>query len=614
MSPGAPARDLGLYGRLLVEARPYWPHIAGLLLLNLLSVPLALAAPLPLKIVVDNVLGSHALPASLAWIVPETAGSTGALMLAIGLTLALAGVVLIRGFAASALDTYTGAKLLLQFRARLFQRVQRLSFSYHDRVGVTDSIYRIQYDAQSIQWVAVQGVIPFVTAAFTLAGMILITWQIDGQLALVALAVSPILFILTRLFRSRLRREWTTLKEAESSAMATLQESLGALRVVKAFGQEGREEQRFVTRSENGLNSQLRLTLINGSFDGLVGITIAGGTAAALFIGVQHVASGALTLGSLLLVMAYLAQLYGPLQAINRKIADLQASLASAERAFAVLDEVPDVVERSDTVPIHRATGAVAFRHVDFAYPGGGTVLHDVSFEVAPGTRVGIVGPTGAGKTTLISLLVRFYDPVDGLILLDGRDLRDYELAGLRRQFAIVPQESVLFSTSIAENIAYARPEADHAAIVEAARRANAHDFISRLPAGYDTLVGERGMMLSGGERQRIALARAFLKDAPILILDEPTSSIDTRTESSILEAMDELMKGRTSFMIAHRPSTLETADLLLRVEAGRLTVMAEGSLASAGEGPSPHFHEIGGSAGGWSGAPGRAVASTERS
>jgi ATP-binding cassette subfamily B protein len=280
--------------------------------------------------------------------------------------------------------------------------------------------------------------------------------------------------------------------------------------------------------------------------------------------------------------MGYLAQLYLPVQVISKSITSMQSALAGAERAFALLDEVPDVAERPDGRPLGRAAGAVSFRAVSFAYDGGAPVLRDVTFEVPPGTRLGIAGETGAGKTTLIGLLARFYDPTAGQILLDGIDLRDYRLADLRQQFGIVLQDTVLFSTTVAENIAYARPQATEAEIIEAAKAANAHDFILGLPDGYQTVVGERGMRLSGGERQRIALARAFLKDAPILILDEPTSSLDERTEAGVMEAMERLMRGRTTFMIAHRLTTLANCEVRLEIEDGRVRQVTPVATASA--------------------------------
>jgi ATP-binding cassette subfamily B protein len=273
-------------------------------------------------------------------------------------------------------------------------------------------------------------------------------------------------------------------------------------------------------------------------------------------------------------VMAYLTQLFGPLASLSEMTAGAQRSLASAERAFALLDEDPDVIENNNGVPISRAHGRITFRDVCFAYNGDYPVLSDISLEIEPGTRVGIMGMTGGGKSTLVSLLTRFHDPTQGYILLDGINLRDYKLADLRSQFGIVLQESILFSTSIGENIAYARPSASQHEIIDAAKAASAHEFISRLPDGYDTMVGERGMQLSGGQRQRIALARAFLKNAPILILDEPTSSIDIKTEREIIEVMERLSDGRTVFIIAHRLSTLKNCDLLLGIDKGRLSMI----------------------------------------
>jgi ATP-binding cassette subfamily B protein len=313
------------------------------------------------------------------------------------------------------------------------------------------------------------------------------------------------------------------------------------------------------------------VALTQGGFDLLVGITTALGTAAVMFIGVRHVLDGGLTLGNLLIVMTYLTQLYGPLEVISRKATELQAGLASAERAFALLDERPEVVERPDAIPIVRARGDILFEELSFGYDSRVTVLRDVNLVIPAGARVGVMGKTGVGKSTLVNLLMRFHDPTRGRIMLDGVDIREYKLQGLRNQFSLVLQDPVLFSTTIAENIAYARPGADMEEIVAAASAADAHQFIEALPEGYDTCVGERGMRLSGGERQRISLARAFLKDAPVLLLDEPTSSVDVKTEESILEAMRRLMKGRTSLMITHRPGTLTGCDLILKIVDGRV-------------------------------------------
>jgi ATP-binding cassette, subfamily B, bacterial len=350
-----------------------------------------------------------------------------------------------------------------------------------------------------------------------------------------------------------------------------VQEVLGAARVVKAFGQEDREEARFMQRSNQGMWARMRLALIEGCFGIVVAIITAAGTAGVVLIGVSAIQSHTLTRGDLVLVLSYLAQLYAPLKTMSKKMASMQSHLAGAERAFALLDEAADVIERPNARPLKRATGRMAFRNVSFYYIPERPILRSISFEIAPGTCVGIAGTTGAGKTTMVNLLTRFYDPTSGEILLDGIDLRDYKLADLRNQFALVLQEPVLFSSSIGENIAYALPGATEDQIIKAAIAANVHGFISHLPAGYNTLVGERGMCLSGGERQRISLARAFLKDAPILILDEPTSSVDVKTETAIVEAMERLMEGRTTFIIAHRLSTLQHCDRILRLERGQL-------------------------------------------
>jgi ATP-binding cassette subfamily B protein len=543
------------------------------LILSVLASLFTLLIPVPLKLAVDNVIGSHPLPGALDAFLPSGVASSDTQVLLVAVVLLVLIMVLkqLVEFATLVLSTVAGQKLLLSFRARLFRHVQRLSLAYHDLRGVTDSTYRIQYDAQSLQTLAIAGVIPFLTALFTVVGMLYVTMKIDWRLGLIALAVSPPLLITFYLYRRRLRRQWHEAKQLESSALSVVQEALSALRVVKAFGREDHERERFVGRSGESLRVQVGLSFAEGTFGVLIGLIMALGTGAVLWVGTRSVQAGTLTVGDLVLVMAYLQQLYEPLQTISKKAGTLQSSLASAERVFSLLDEVPDLVESTHARPLKRAAGAVAFENVSFAYGEGRPALDDVSFEVSPGTGVGIAGATGAGKTTLVSLLTRFYDPTSGRVLLDGVDLREYRLADLRRQFAIVLQEPVLFSTSIAENIAYARPAASREDVEAAAKAANAHAFISKLPEGYDTPVGERGMRLSGGERQRISLARAFLKDAPILILDEPTSSVDVRTEAVIMEAMERLMASRTTIMIAHRLSTLQTCDVRLEIDDGRL-------------------------------------------
>jgi ATP-binding cassette subfamily B protein len=564
--------DIKIIRRLFSQARPYWAHVAGIFLIGLLATPLALLLPVPLKIAVDSVVGSDPLPAILAFLIPGSIAKSkfALLIMAVGMQVLVVLLIHVQSLGSYVFQTYTGERMTLNFRESLFRHVQRLSFSFHDARGTADSIYRIQYDAPSIQYIIIYGMIPIFSAGLTFLSMIYVTARINFQLSLVALTVSPFLFFLSRAYIVRMRGKYRNIKEMQSHMLNIVQEVMTAFRVVKAFGREESEQERFKRHSGKTIRARVWLSFIEGSYGLVINMSIALGTAAVLFIGIRNVQAGALTLGELLMVLAYLAQLYGPLRLVSDKISSLQDSLASAQRSFELLDEIPDVVELPHAQPLRRARGDVEFRDVSFAYDKENPILCDLSFRIPPGTRVGIAGKTGAGKTTLVSLLTRFYDCDSGSILLDGVDIRRYRLADLRNQFAIVLQDPVLFSTSIAENISYARSGAGKEEVMEAAKAANAHEFIAHLPEGYETLVGERGMRLSGGERQRIALARAFLKDAPILILDEPTSSVDTETEASILEAMDRLMEDRTTFTIAHRLNTLRNCELTLVIEDGK--------------------------------------------
>lgn len=553
--------------RVLSESRNSFAPLLLIAGLSLLSLPLTLLFPLPLRLVVDNVLGHKPLPGFLAEIFPLRS----ALFIAIALVLGIAVVVNLQGLASWWLQTYIGEKLVWDFRAKLLNHVQRLPLSFHDRYGATDSVYRIQHDAPAIQYVVIQGLIPLGTALLTLIGMIFVCVRIDLSLAFVALGITPILLALTVVSSRRARKESEAVKALDTGVMSIIQEVMGCIRVIKAFGREDSEHERFVRKSTLRRSSQVRLALSQAVYNMLIGLTIAGGTAASLLIGVRHVRSGVLTIGLLLVVMAYIAQLYQPLQALTNKTGELQSWMISLERCFAILDRQPEIEESPRAMPVEKAGGEFEFRNLSFEYGSNGRGLHDISLKIPAGSRVGIVGATGAGKTTLLNMIMRFYDPTHGEVLLDGLPLRDYRIADLRRQFAVVLQEPVLFDASIAENIAYGKRNATDAEIVAAAQAACAHDFIAKLSAGYETNAGERGSRLSGGERQRISLARAFLRDAPILILDEPTSSIDATTESSILSATAKLMQGRTTFMIAHRLNTLRCCNIVLVLEDGKL-------------------------------------------
>jgi ATP-binding cassette subfamily B protein len=560
------------------QSKSCWAHLAGIVLLTMLSTLFALLLPLPLKMVVDCIVSHQPVPSLLVTLLPNswTASVQALLLLCAGMLLIMGALVQIQVLVSWMLQTYTGERLVHEFRSSLFWHVQRLRLEFHERKGTSDIAYRIQHDAPAIQTVTIQGIAPFVTAVFSFIGMAYVTARMDWQLALIAFILCPGLAWLSRSSSRKVRQGWHEVKTLDSSAMSVLTEVLSAVRLVKAFNREGDEDERFEMRSNKRMQRQLRLAATQASYYCATAMLISIGTAAALWVGAKHVQSGQLTLGSLLVVMSYMTQLYEPLRTMSNKVPEIQSALVSAERAFALLEEVPEPLANQTGTPLVRAIGSIEFQGVTFRYPSGRKVLEDVSFKIAAGTRVGVLGPTGAGKSTLVSLLTRFYEAEKGRILLDGVDVREYRLADLRRQFAIVPQDPVLFSTSIADNIAFSQPDVRDEAIIEAAKAANAHDFICALPAGYLTPVGDRGSRLSGGERQRIAIARAFLKQAPILILDEPTSAVDMKTEAAVMGATRHLLEGRTSFMIAHRLSTLENCDVLLCFDEDKLSVVEE--------------------------------------
>lgn len=558
------------------ETRGYRPAVSVLLLLEVLAVPLALLAPVPLAIAVDSGISSEPVPSWLEAITPSVATSSTK---AIALTAAmLLGVIAlleqIRMVTFWLLATWTGQELLIRLRGRLFRHSQRMSLSHHDRRGTSDATFRIQNDAEAVQRLVTDGLSPIVKSVLMLVAMIWVTTRIDPLIALVALCAIPPLLLVFRAYQHRLRSGWSEVKSNESSAMAVLQEVLGSLRVVKAFGGEHRELRRYKGRARQTMQGYLRQAALESSMWLAIGMTVAVCSALVLYIGVLHVQSGQLTVGDLVVVFAYAAMISAPLEALARHAGELQMSLASAERAYDLLGQPHDVEELPDARRIRRLVGKVEFQDVTFRYGTTGGGVEAASFVVKPGACVGLSGTTGSGKTTLMNLLIRFYDPEQGCVLIDDVDIRHYAVADYRNQFAIVPQEPMLFSTTIGENIAYAYPTASREDVENAARAAEAHEFITKLPDGYNTLIGEQGHTLSGGQRQRLSIARAFLKDAPMLVLDEPTSAVDIATEERIMTAVRRLVGGRTTFLISHRPSVLDLCDTVLAVEHGRVRLV----------------------------------------
>jgi ATP-binding cassette, subfamily B, bacterial len=478
------------------------------------------------------------------------------------------------GNATTVLSNYLGAKteqnMVMDLRSDLFAHVQRLSFTFHDQRQTGALMSQINIQAASVGNI-VMVIPPIVEAAFTLVGMLAIALLIDWEVALLAMLVVPLLYWSFGVYGTRIVPRLRKVQELEWKSLSIVHESMAMLRVIVSFGREDYEHKRFREQGRTAVDERVKLTVSQSMYTLFVQTATAAGTSLVLGVGAWHVIEGKIAVGELIVLMTYIASVYQPLEQISTTVGMVHEELVQFNASLDLLDKEADVKEKPDAVELGRARGRVVARDVGFAYRGRRETLTDVSFEARPGERVAIVGHTGAGKSTLMSLLIRFYDPASGAVELDGVDLRDLKLSSLREQISVVLQEPLLFSGTIADNIRYGRLEAGDEDIVAAARAANAHDFVEGLPDGYLTELGERGAQLSGGERQRICVARAFLKDAPVLILDEPTSSIDSKTEGVILDALDDLMVGRTSFMIAHRLSTVRHADQILVLQAGRI-------------------------------------------
>jgi ATP-binding cassette subfamily B protein/subfamily B ATP-binding cassette protein MsbA len=554
----------------LVRRGEGWPVAAGLGLL-VGATAAALLQPWPLKLVVDVVLGDQAPPPFLPIVSPPA-------LLAV-LAAAMVGLQLVVG-ALTMLGTnlviWAALRMVFRLRCLLFEHLQKLSLAFHDTTRVGDSLYRVAWDTYAVQTLLNNAIVPATTATLTLVGVAVVMALCDRWVTLAAVAVAVPLVLLIRRLDRPMTRHSLQVHERESDLSSRVQETLTAIRAVQAFAREPLERERFERQAAASLRAHLRLTFLQTGSQMVVSLLMAAGTAAVVGLAGLRALAGTLTPGDVVLLAGYIVMLYKPLETLAYTAVAVQGAAAGARRVLALLDVQPDVADAADAVALPgRGWGRLVFEGVSFAYRPGEPVLREVSLDLRPGETVAVVGASGAGKTTLASLVVRFYDPAAGRITLDGYDLRALTLRSLRENVALVLQDPIVFGASIRENIAYGRPDATVAEVEAAARAANAHEFIVALPDGYDTVVGERGVTLSGGQRQRLSIARAFVKDAPVLILDEPTSALDADNERAVLDALARLVKGRTTLIIAHRLSTIRGAD--------RIVVLQDGAVAEEG-------------------------------
>ena len=577
-------------------------HAAGGIVLLLVAALLEVALPWPVKWLVDSVFGNQPLPEFLAWMPGFSAGGSSMVAaISIAVTLVVIGVAhKSLTFLSQLWLIYAGNRMVRELRVQTLDRLHALPLAYHDRSKVGDLLYRAAYDSYALQSLLSGVVVPVFSGLCVAIGVVVVMLRLDVTLTIITAATAPLLWLNIKSHQHRISSRAKRFHESESALAANLQESLTSIRVIQAFTMEALGHRRFYEQADTSARENLRKSAAELGFSWVIGVIMALGTAAVVGVGARAVLAGELRPGDVLVFLAYLGTLYQPLNAFSQGAGVFHSAAVQIARVFEILDEPVSIADAPDALKPDTVRGELEFDHVSFGYEADRPALDDVSFRVEAGQVLALVGRTGSGKSTAASLLLRFYDPDRGTIRLDGHDLRALNLAWLRSKVSIVFQEPFLFSASIRENIAAGKPDATEDEIHLAARRAQADDFIRTLPQGYDTLLGERGVNLSGGQRQRISIARAFLKDAPVLILDEPTSALDAATERELLGALEELMAGRTTVIIAHRLSTIRRADRIGVFESGRMVefgtradlIERRGAfydLATSGDDPMPH-------------------------
>jgi ATP-binding cassette subfamily B protein/subfamily B ATP-binding cassette protein MsbA len=566
---------MNLYRRVLGYYRPYLGAIGGSFVLLVLGVNFSLLKYWPVQWVIDHALAPDADGHVRWWGFTFSPG--GAALFAAGAMVVIYGIAGLLGFWRNYISMEIGLKALLQVRTELYSCLQHLPLHFHDARRSGDSTYRVAYDAQAVQTFYNRGFDTVVGSILTLVTTFIYMAAMDATLAGLALLIVPLLGFTISSFAARVRRQSTDLQQEESDVLARAGEGLTSIRIVHAFGQEEYEVREFEREARSSYAANRRLTLTYAVSTLAVSGVMALGLALVLYVATLHILDHRLTVGQLTLFLAYVTMLYQPLEQLSYTAWALEGAASGMLRVLDILDVQDTVANKPGAKPMPRARGEIAFDEVAFAYEPGAPILRGVSFTVAPGQTVALVGGTGAGKTTLLSLVPRFYDPTSGAVRIDGLDLRDVTKQSLRANISVVLQDTLLLSGTVRENIAYGRPGATRAQIESAAAAAQAHEFIRALPLGYDTPVGERGVRLSGGQKQRIGLARAFLKDAPILLLDEPTSALDLETEAEILGSLHALMRRATTLIVTHRLATVHGVDCIHVLEGGRVVESGTG-------------------------------------
>ncbi|HTW66850.1 MAG TPA: ABC transporter ATP-binding protein [Bryobacteraceae bacterium] len=554
-----------------------------------------LLQPWPLKIVLDNVLKSHS---TQGWLNHWIAAWFGQDKLAILKFAALAVLVIaVAGAACSYVEKYVttsiGQWVMHDLRRMVYSHMQRLSLAYHDHKQTGDLLSRVTGDIDAIQSFIASGLLDALVNSLTLVGMLGVMLYLNWRFTLIALSVAPLLFLVVYSYTRRIKKAARDVRKKEGEIVSVMQEVLSSIRVVKAFAREDYEQKRLEEESLEGVEIALRARSLKAKLAPLVEVIVAAGTCLVLWFGARMVLTGALSAGSLVVFILYLGKMFKPMQQLSKMTDAYSRAMVGYERVREVLETNHEIRDLPGAWPAAHFKGRIEFEHVEFCYEPHYPVLNDVSFRIEPGQVAALVGPTGAGKTTIISLIPRFYDPTSGVIKIDGLDVRRLQQKSLRQQISFVLQETILFHGPIWNNIAYGKPGASRAEILAAAEAANAQEFIEKLPEGYDTIVGERGVTLSGGQRQRIAIARAVIRNSPILILDEPSSGLDAASEKLVFEALDRLMEGKTSIVIAHRLSTVRRANVIFVVEEGRIVERGNHEQLLRSGGLYAHLHDI---------------------